>query len=228
MIVHTVHAVEEAASVDEVIVATDDAAIADAVVSHGGRARLTSRSHQSGSDRIAEVLISLSGDYDVVLNVQGDEPEIEASYLDRLVGVHRETNPDVSTLATPITDEVTLKNPACVKVVLGHERVSHYGAVSRALYFSRLPIPYERSRSPGIRHMKHMGVYAYSPHSLLRFTSLQNGMLEDAERLEQLRALENGMTVNVLIVSHGVAGIDTPEDYECFVRRWKSQNKDCL
>jgi 3-deoxy-manno-octulosonate cytidylyltransferase (CMP-KDO synthetase) len=133
MITHTVESVRKASLVDDVIVATDDRAIADAVIKHGGRAELTSPAHLSGSDRIAEVLVGLVDNYDVVLNVQGGEPKIEAEYLDQLVRVHRSTSPDISTLATPITDEATLSNPACVKVALGKVKETSIGPVFRAL-----------------------------------------------------------------------------------------------
>lgn len=217
------------AGVDRVVVATDDSRIADAVKSFGGEAVLTRADHPSGTDRVAETakLLGLSP-HDFVLNIQGDEPEIDPAVLIRLAEAVRNPSADraegVHTLAAGFSDAGPSSGPGspadpnCVKVVVDHR--------SRALYFSRSLIPYPRATRgevdrPG-RWLLHLGVYAYRVDVLLRLAdrdTMPPSVLEEAESLEQLRWLESGRAIFVLIVNPQMPGIDTPEDYAAFVRR---------
>lgn len=222
LIQHTWEAVLSTASVDEVIVATDSPEIATVVRNFGGRAEMTGE-HHSGTDRIAEVVRRSCSDAELVVNVQGDEPEINSVDLDYLVSMLRDASQlEMATLATPIDDPLILGDPSCVKVVRA--------ADGRALYFSRAPIPHARDGLPEdwLRNdhfamespwLLHLGVYAYRPEFLLAFTQWPPGRLEQLEKLEQLRALEAGASIQVGIVREASVGIDTRDDYARFVAR---------
>lgn len=236
LIQHVFERVCASENIDRVIVATDDERVVQAVESFGGEARLTGADHPSGTERVGEVveLLSLRDD-DLILNVQGDEPEITASVLDRLIdhmegdtGAHR-----IGTLAAPFADHGPRDGPGspldpnCVKVVVD--------ANGRALYFSRSLVPYPR-KTRGVvdrpsRWLLHLGVYAFRCRTLRTVTSgsLPRSALEDAESLEQLRWLEHGLPIAVVVVEHRFVGIDTPEDYESFVQRalGAGTNADC-
>lgn len=188
---------------DSVIVATDDKNIYDAVKSFGGRVEMTSSEHKSGSDRIAEIVRN-NPDIKIAVNVQGDEPLIDPSSIDKAIdALIQDKDADISTLIRAIDDKEEIANPNIVKVVMDN---SNY-----ALYFSRSAIPYERN--PGqTRHYAHIGLYGYRRESLLKMTSLEQTDLEKAESLEQLRALQNGMKIKVLVVDYKPIGIDTEED----------------
>lgn len=222
LIQHTWEAACSVGSIDDVIVATDSPEIAAAVREFGGRAEMTGE-HQSGSDRIAEVVRRCCSDAELVLNLQGDEPEIKPADIDYLIDTLR-THPHVemATLATPIDDPLVLNDPACVKVVRA--------ADGRALYFSRASIPHARDGLPEdwLREqpyaieapwLLHIGVYAYRTEFLLAYTKWPTGRLEQLEKLEQLRALEAGAAIQVGIVRSAAVGIDTREDYARFVER---------
>lgn len=212
---------------DEVIVATDSPEIAEVVRSFGGRAEMTG-DHPSGSDRIAEVVGRCCGDADIIVNIQGDEPELDPHDIDRLVEALRQApGAEMATLATPIRDELILTDPACVKVVCA--------ADGTALYFSRAAIPFARDGVPAdwIAHERqgvdspwllHVGVYAYRREFLLAFTRLPPGRLEQLEKLEQLRALEAGAAIQVATIPRAAVGIDTPEDYARFVQRQQERS----
>lgn len=201
----------------EVVVATDDRRIARVVEryaaerGHGVAARMTSPDHQSGSDRIAEAAGDLGPDVDAVLNLQGDEPEAPVAAILELAAFYRETSPDIATLVYPVAEGRDRENPDLVKVVLGRG--------GRALYFSRADIPYRREDgdfSPP--SYGHVGVYLYRRASLERFVALPASPLERTEKLEQLRALEEGMTIAAhILAERPPKGIDTPEDYRAFV-----------
>jgi 3-deoxy-manno-octulosonate cytidylyltransferase (CMP-KDO synthetase) len=189
---------------NRVIVATDDERIVTAVRAAGGEAMMTSPHHPSGTDRIAEVARAIAGD--VYLNVQGDLPFIAPEDLDALAApmVH---NDDIAmaTLTTPITDEAEWRNPNVVKVVLADN--------GDALYFSRSPIPFPRdSGGPPAGALRHIGVYAYRRDFLLRFAGLGQGVLEQIEKLEQLRALERGFRIRAVPSVAPSLEIDTAED----------------
>ncbi|MBX3435988.1 MAG: 3-deoxy-manno-octulosonate cytidylyltransferase [Planctomycetaceae bacterium] len=222
LIQHTWESVRQATGLDEVIVATDSSEIADVVRAFGGRAELTG-DHPSGTDRIAEVVRRCCPDAEIVVNVQGDEPEISTTDLDSLIALLRNTpRVEMATLATPIEDSLILSDPSCVKVVRA--------ADGRALYFSRAAIPHCRDGSPQdwLRNqheasespwLLHLGVYAYRREFLLAFTKWPPGRLEQLEKLEQLRALEAGASIQVGIVRQASVGIDTRADYARFVAR---------
>lgn len=225
MIQHVYENAAAASTVDRVIIATDDERIAAAVKAFGGEARMTRPDHTSGTDRIAEVAAGLPDECDVILNVQGDEPELEASSIDRLVRLMRET-PDcpMATLACPFGDVTQPPNPNCVKVVLDN--------AGRALYFSRSLIPYPRDAGGRIgdasNWLLHLGIYAYRRAFLLKYAAWPPTKLERTEQLEQLRALFNGVRIAVGVVERGAVGIDTPEDYAAFVERTRRRRSTQL
>ncbi len=196
-----------ARSLDEVIVATDDSRIAK-VASAFARVEMTSPQHPSGSDRIAEVAARL--DCDAVVNIQGDEPLIEPEVIDAVAEALADA--EMSTAATPIRNPADYDNPNVVKVVVN--------AAGRALYFSRRTIPYLReaaSRSvseqlAAFPFLKHLGIYGYRRETLLRLVKHPVSPLEAAEKLEQLRALENGIPIAVVTVARDSVGVDAPED----------------
>jgi 3-deoxy-manno-octulosonate cytidylyltransferase (CMP-KDO synthetase) len=217
LIQHVVEAAGRASRIGRVIVATDDHRILDAVLAFGGEAVMTRSDHPSGTDRVAEVARS-TPEARIIVNLQGDEPEISAEALDRVVAL-LEDDPDapMATLATPIRSPEVYRDPACVKVVRGRN--------GRALYFSRSPIPCHRdglpdpSLEPPLAFL-HLGLYAYRREFLLGLASLPPSPLEQAEKLEQLRVLENGHRIVVGLVDEPSVGIDTPDDYRRFVERW--------
>jgi len=193
-----------------VVVATDDERIAAAVRSFGGDVAMTSADCATGSDRVAEVARARSEA--IVVNLQGDEPEFDVGDVDRLVrAMQDEPSLPLGTLAA-VAEPDERDRPSAVKVVCDRR--------GRALYFSRAAIPHHRDAgvetAPTLRHV---GVYAYRREALLEFTRLPQTPLEKAEKLEQLRALEHGWAIRVLVGARAPAGIDTPADYEAFVRR---------
>jgi len=192
---------------ERVIVATDDRRIFDSVNNFGGEAVMTSAEHQSGSDRIAEV-VKNNPDIEIAVNVQGDEPLISSESIDKAVEcLISDGGADISTLIREITDKDEIFNPNLVKAVTTND--------GRALYFSRAGIPYERQE--GItRFYAHIGLYVYRREALLRMTNLPQSELEKAECLEQLRALQNGFIIRTAVVDYKPIGIDTPEDLEEF------------
>ena len=198
--------------IDDVAVATDDRRIAEAVEAFGGRAVITSPDHRSGTDRCYEAYCLIGGEYDVVVNVQGDEPFISPSQIRALTACFDDERTDIATLVKPFAARAgieALENPNSPKVVIDNE--------SRAIYFSRSVIPYLRGveRSEWLaRHTfyKHIGMYAFRRDVLREVTSLPQSSLERAESLEQLRWLENGYKIGVGITDIETVGIDTPED----------------
>ena len=208
LVVHVLERVRAAALFDRVWVATDDARIAAVVRDAGGEARLTRTDHGSGTERVAEVVQALPEDA-VVCNVQGDEPLLPAALLHDLVGcMEAEPGIDLATAAHPSTDVEAFANPNVVKVVVD--------AQHRALYFSRAPIPADGARAGWLRHI---GVYAWRRRALSRFVALPRGGLELREGLEQLRALEHGLPIRVLVTRHESLGVDTPEDLKAVASR---------
>ena len=200
--------------VEEVVVATDDTRIAEEVERFGGRAIMTSTEHRSGTDRCAEALAKMGGDYDIVVNVQGDEPFIRKEHIEALLECFDDPTTEIATLAKPLTEEdgtEALLDPNNVKVVTDRK--------GRALYFSRSAIPYMRDVETSewlTRHtyLKHLGIYAFRPEVLRAITALETTSLESTERLEQLRWLEHGYTIHVAETPFATIGIDTPEDLE--------------
>ncbi|HEY6565361.1 MAG TPA: 3-deoxy-manno-octulosonate cytidylyltransferase [Pirellulaceae bacterium] len=214
---HTYRAARQAVTASEVVVATADAEIAGEVESFGGVVAWTSPEAPSGTDRIAEVARSRT-EIDIFINLQGDEPEMPPEYIDRVLETLRlDDAAAVSTLAAPMTDHAALVDPSCVKVVVNR--------LGRAMYFSRSPIPFVRDAMEGSPracpeiHWQHLGIYAYRGDFLRRLSDLPPSRCEEAERLEQLRFLDAGFTIAVGRVGQATRGIDTPGDYEAFVRR---------
>ena len=200
-----------ASALDSVIIATDDMRIAEAAFDWGAEVSLTDPEHASGTDRIAEVAAKLRG-VTHLLNIQGDEPLIEPALLNRFVRqMHRDPRVEMVTAAHPFPDPADAQSPHQVKVVL--DRKSH------ALYFSRHAIPYPRHPGVGLRYFRHQGIYGYRRELLLRFVRWRPTPLEKAEALEQLRALENGVNIYVLVTKSGSPGVDTPEDAVAIEKR---------
>jgi 3-deoxy-manno-octulosonate cytidylyltransferase (CMP-KDO synthetase) len=222
LIQHTWEAARQSRSLADVVVATDSTEIAAVVRDFGGRCELT-REHPSGTDRIAEVVDRSFGTAEVVVNIQGDEPEIDPHSIDLLVQLlARHPAAQMSTLATPIRTRPVRDSSSCVKVVCA--------ADGRALYFSRSLIPYCRDQDPDqllsaeSPWLLHLGLYAYRRDFLMKLTKLPVSRLERLEKLEQLRALESGATIQVGIVERSAVGIDTAEDYARFVSRWREKS----
>jgi len=220
LIQHVYEQVRLAPLISEVIVATDDQRIADAVASFGGRVVMTRADHPSGTDRIAEVAANL--ECDVVVNVQGDEPEIEPVNIVQLVELlqdHPEC--EMATLACPfkLIDGADPKDPNAVKVQIDDQGVA-------VEFFRALPKPQtnRESRTTDDGPLLHLGIYAYRRDFLLKFSKMSPTPLEKSERLEQMRAVENGYKIAVGLVRRAAVGIDTPEDYEAFVGRWRQQH----
>ncbi|MBI2472081.1 MAG: 3-deoxy-manno-octulosonate cytidylyltransferase [Planctomycetes bacterium] len=217
IIEHVYQNVKQAKRIHKVIVATDNQLIYDIVKGFGGEVEMTSVTHTSGTDRIAEVAGRL--DADVIVNVQGDEPEANANMIDQVIEVLVEDKEAVmATLANMIKDAKELANSNVVKVVLDN--------CGYALYFSRSQIPFVRDdkdpiKVPGLTFLKHLGIYAYQRDFLLKYPKLPPSPLEDAEKLEQLRALSNGYKIKVAITNYTSRGIDTREDLTAFMERYK-------
>lgn len=214
---HTYEVASRAQRPSGLCVAADHEEIANAVRQFGGQVVMTDPAATCGTDRVAEVARTLS-DFDVFVNVQGDEPEIAPDAIDLAVAM-LEANPHavMSTLATPIRSRSQLEDRACVKVVCNQ--------AGAAMYFSRSPIPCVRdwdeallSHSPP-HFLQHVGLYAYRREFLLRLAQLPPSPLEQLEKLEQLRVLAAGYTILVGVIDHAARGIDTPEDYRAFVSR---------
>ena len=220
LIQHVYEQVIAARRVNRCIVATDDERSVEAVRSFGGEATMTRADHPSGTDRLAEVVRGLDGTPDdIILNVQGDEPELEPAHLDRLVEcLVADGACSVATLAAPFPATADPRDPNCVKVVCNRQ--------GQALYFSRALIPWPREQQAAADDydwLLHLGIYAYRRAFLLDFASWETSPLERIERLEQLRVLDNGYAMAVTVVQHACAGVDTPEDYEQFVARHQAR-----
>ena len=203
MIEHVYKRAVQAKLPQEVVVATDDTRVKEAVEAFGGKAIMTSPDHPSGADRLAEVALNYP-DVDVIVNVQGDEPMIPPEVIDDLAAAF-EDNPELNmaTLKTLMQEE-DYENPNAVKVVTD---LNGY-----ALYFSRSLMPYPRKKTENFEVYKHVGIYAYRRDFLLKYAALEPTPLEKIESLEQLRALENGAKIKVLKSDFQGIGIDTPED----------------
>jgi 3-deoxy-manno-octulosonate cytidylyltransferase (CMP-KDO synthetase) len=208
LVQHVVDRLAHCRRVGRVIVAADDARIVSALAQYGTEARLTRPDHPSGTDRVAEVAAGLEDPY--VVNVQGDEPEIDPETVDRVIERLEQGLDDVTTAAAEVSPGTPTDDPNVVKVVVGLD--------GRALYFSRCSIPYDRDRI-GARRYHHIGIYGYRRAFLLKLAALEPTPLEQAERLEQLRVLEHGGRIGVVIVRAARGGVDTPEQYREFVNR---------
>ena len=199
-------------AVDETYVATDDQRIFDAVEAFGGKVVMTRSDHKSGTDRIEEAAEKIGGDYDVVVNVQGDEPFIQASQIETVCHCFDDPTTQIATLGKPFGNDIeAISNPNSPKIVVDKKGF--------ALYFSRSIIPFVRGKEAAewpssYPFLKHLGLYAYRRNVLREVTQLPQGVLEKAESLEQLRWLENGYKIRVGLTDVETVGIDTPADLE--------------
>ncbi len=197
-----------ASKLDGVIVATDDMRIAETAFGFGAEVAITASRHQSGTDRIAQVAARLGRDVSHVINIQGDEPTIAPALIDRLASaLKRDRNLRMVTAATILRDPAEIQNPNCVKVVLAKD--------GSALYFSRSVIPHPSgvaAASSGVVYHRHQGIYGYERRFLAQYVRWKPTPYEQAERLEQLRALEHGVRIRVLVTEYLSLGVDTPED----------------
>ena len=217
---HTYEAACRSRRASEVIIAADHPEIAHAVVRFGGRVQMTDPAAPSGTDRVAEVAMRLPN-AGIIVNVQGDEPELSGEAIDTAIRMLEESSTAVlSTLATPIRSRAQLEDPACVKAV--------FDAAGRAMYFSRSPVPHPRewdhsllTAEPPLFY-QHVGLYAYRRDFLVRLAQMPQSQLEKVEKLEQLRVLEAGFRIMVGVVDEPTFGIDTPEDYRAFVEKRKA------
>jgi 3-deoxy-manno-octulosonate cytidylyltransferase (CMP-KDO synthetase) len=201
---HVVEAAVNSLAFERVVVATDDERIFEAVKRFGGDVERTAAAHPSGTDRVAEVVARLAPqDLEVVVNLQGDEPLVDPASLRALVQAFRDGEVAMATLVRPLLDAAERLSPHVVKVVLD--------ARGDALYFSRADIPFPRGKGP-VSRLAHVGLYGYRRETLLRLAQLPPGTLEQAESLEQLRALEHGIRIRCVRTEHRSIGVDTPED----------------
>ncbi len=211
LVQHVVERARKARRLRDVIVAADDVRIVEALKPFETRCVMTSPKHASGTDRVAEVAKTLSDE--IIVNVQGDEPEIEPETIDLLVERLEKSGSAMATAATRFAAGADPADPNLVKVVVSLD--------GKALYFSRSVIPFQRDSAGDVRptYYLHQGIYAYRREFLLQFSSWKPTPLEQAEKLEQLRVLEHGRAIDVIITDRAVHGIDTPEQYQAFVER---------
>ncbi|MBS1257109.1 MAG: 3-deoxy-manno-octulosonate cytidylyltransferase [Candidatus Scalindua arabica] len=236
LIEHVYENVMNAKNIHEVIVSTDDERISEVVKQFGGCVKMTSTKHKSGTDRIAEVASNLDADF--VVNIQGDEPDVKGSMIDDLVeSMYTEKEAVVCTFANEIRSMEEFTDPNAVKVVIDKDNY--------AMYFSRATIPYIRDKNSNpefsisektsdgystgnktsFPFLKHLGIYMYRKDFLLRFSSLAIPEIEEVEKLEQLRVLSNGYKVKVVVTPHTCEGVDTPEDFERFLRKYRLEDQ---
>jgi 3-deoxy-manno-octulosonate cytidylyltransferase (CMP-KDO synthetase) len=233
---HTYEQALKAKLPSQVIIAADHQKIMDAAQSFGAPCVMTSPTHQSGTDRIAEAVANI--DADIIVNLQGDEPLIDPSHIDlvaELLIKDQETQESgvrgqasglpcpMATLAAPLTGSEQIANPNIVKVITDQ--------TGRAIYFSRSVIPYDRDAAgvgPSTPYYRHIGIYAYKKDFLMALTRLDQTPLEKTEKLEQLRVLEQGYSIRVGRVTHVSDGIDTAQQYECFVKAYQASQEHTI
>ncbi|GAB1365375.1 3-deoxy-manno-octulosonate cytidylyltransferase [Candidatus Cloacimonadaceae bacterium] len=203
LIQHVFERVKASELFDMVVVATDHDQIVETVMGFGGNIVMTPSDLPSGTDRVADALQYLP-QADLIVNVQGDEPLVDTSALARLIDAFQSDRVQMASLMTLITDPAMLNNPNIVKLVVDSD--------DDALYFSRSPIPFNRDGQPGVKYLRHIGIYAYRREVLWRFVRLPQANLEQIEKLEQLRALENGIPIRMVYTDYQGIGVDTPED----------------
>ncbi|MBL8692898.1 MAG: 3-deoxy-manno-octulosonate cytidylyltransferase [Planctomycetes bacterium] len=215
LIQHVYESIAQARSIDGACIATDSQEVAEAASRFGAPVFLTRADHPSGTDRMAEVVAAHPA-VAIAVNVQGDEPQVRPADVDLLVELLEQSDADVATLAAPCPPD-RIHDTAAVKVVTDLR--------GRALYFSRSPIPYPRYpaalQEAGRTQLVHVGMYGYRRAALERFAQLRPSPLERTESLEQLRLLENGMSIAVGTIERAPEGVDTPADYERFVAQWR-------
>lgn len=201
---------------DELVVATDDERIYNEVINFGGKAIMTDKNHENGTARIAEVCKKMP-EYDVVINIQGDEPLIESSIINKLIeAFKRENSLEMATLKHQLRDKNEIENPNNVKVICDKN--------DYALYFSRSVIPFPREKKLDIKYYKHIGIYAYKRDFVIKYCKMPKSKLEQIESLEQLRVLENSYKIKVLETNKELIGVDTEEDLKKVIN-YIEQNK---
>ncbi|RXJ51341.1 3-deoxy-manno-octulosonate cytidylyltransferase [Gelidibacter gilvus] len=214
VILRTYEATVDTNLFDDVFVVTDSKIIYDEIVNNGGKAIMSIKEHQSGSDRIAEAVEAL--DVDIVVNVQGDEPFTERESLEKVLNAFKDDHQkeiDLASLMVEIHDWEEINNPNTVKVIVDQNNF--------ALYFSRSPIPYPRDKEAGARYFKHKGIYAFRKQALLDFYKLPMQFIEATEKIECIRYLEYGKRIKMVETHVEGVEIDTPEDLERAIRLWK-------
>ena len=214
VILRTYEAVVATGLFDEVYVVTDSRVIQELITNNGGKALMSQKEHESGSDRIAEAVVGM--DIDIAVNVQGDEPFIDKHSLAQVIDVFKEDvkeEIDLASLMTPIEDWEEIENPNTVKVIVDNQNF--------ALYFSRSPIPYPRDKDVETTYYKHKGIYAFRKRALLDFQQLPMLTLEATEKIEAIRFLEYGKKLKMVETHVTGIEIDTPEDLEKAKRAWK-------
>ncbi len=214
VILRTYEATVDTNLFDDVFVVTDSKIIYDEIVNNGGKAIMSKKEHQSGSDRIAEAVEAL--DVDIVVNVQGDEPFTERESLEKVLNAFKDDHQkeiDLASLMVEIHDWEEINNPNTVKVIVDQNNF--------ALYFSRSPIPYPRDKEAGARYFKHKGIYAFRKQALLDFYKLPMQFIEATEKIECIRYLEYGKRIKMVETHVEGVEIDTPEDLERAKRLWK-------
>ena len=221
MIMHVYEQAKKCEGLDEVVVATDNKAIFSHVKSMGAKALMTSEHHKSGTERCAEALEKTEGGFEVLINIQGDEPFINPKQIQKVIDLFSNKSVKIGTLIKRITEIPQLKSPNIVKAVIGSS--------GEALYFSRSVIPFPRDLDEkewlnSIRFYKHIGLYGYRSQTLTELVKLNEGMLEQAESLEQLRWLENGYKIQTSETQEDTSGIDTYEDLLEVVKKLKNSN----
>ena len=195
----------ENAHIDNLVVATDDERIFEAVIKFGGKVVMTSKEHENGTSRITEVInIPDYENYDFVINIQGDEPLIDIESVNLIADCYRKEKAEIITLKKKFEEEENVENPNIVKVITDFD--------SNALYFSRSVIPYKRNFTENLQYYKHIGIYGYTTGFLRNIKNIREGILEKVESLEQLRFMENGYKIKVLETFSNAVGVDTPED----------------
>jgi len=204
VIAHTYASVAGSGLFDDVFVVTDSELIFEEIVSRGGKAIMSVAEHESGTDRIAEAVKDM--DVDVIVNVQGDEPFMQKDPLEKIVGLFHSDTVEVGSLMRRFASEAEAQNPNAVKVVTNKK--------GKALYFSRSVIPYKRDQQASVPYYLHIGVYAFRKKALLDFTAWPPSLLEQTEKLEQLRFLDNGVDIHMAETDYETVAIDTPEDLE--------------
>lgn len=214
MLQHVYERASQARYLTSTIIATDDERVFEAAKRFGARVRMTRTDHLSGTDRAAE--IGSAENAEMIVNIQGDEPLIDPSAIDAAI-LSAANDPDIvmATLKKKIEDPAEVRNPNVVKVVTDH--------AGDAIYFSRCPIPFDRDGAGG-SYFKHIGLYIYQREFLLSYSTLPIGPLEQTERLEQLRALENGYRIRVVETEYESLGVDTPEDLERVSRLFEASS----
>ena len=204
VILHTYNNTVATGLFDEVMVVTDSGFIYNEIVNNGGKAVMSIKEHESGSDRIAEAIVDM--DVDIIINVQGDEPFVQKEPLEKLLQVFKDDTVQVASLMQVLHDEKFIADPNYVKVAVDKNMDS--------LMFSRSPIPYHRDKNIAPVYYEHIGVYAFRKQALLNFTAWPVSPLEAAEKIECLRYLENGVPLKMIVTDYMGIEIDTPEDLE--------------